>query len=134
MLEVYSNLVSAEPYLAVGVVSLMVIDFASGVTKSVLAEKEFFTHYGIRQTLVKVFEYTAFILSIDILLGMTERAVAANLVQVGSETVVQAAYIVVALTEFRSIQENLSRVSVQDVMDVMKGKINLFKKEPEDDD
>lgn len=134
VLEAYAGLISVRPVLAVGVVSLIAIDFLSGAMKSVVAEGKPLTSYGLRQTLVKIIEYTLFILSLDIILGMTQSTVAADFVEVGSESVIQGAYILVAITEFKSTQENLQRISVDDIRDVIKGRFRLFSDDSEDND
>lgn len=135
VIKIYAELVTAEPYLAVGVVTLWAMDFISGVTRSSVEKGRLdITHYGIRQSLVKLIEYSLFILSLDVLLGMAQHASEIGVVKVGSAHAIDGAYFIVGVTEFRSVQENIRKISLSDLKELVKGQVRLFTNEGSSND
>lgn len=93
------------PGLLMIVLGLWLLDFASGITK-VLRDDDVtgIKSYRLRQTVIKLIEYGIFILALDLFSSTADYA---GVVGVALEQIDDVGCIILAGTEFKSIDENL---------------------------
>lgn len=98
-------LLTIPPGLLIIVLGLWVLDFISGITKVVRNDGVAgIKSYRLRQTVIKLIEYGIFILALDL---FSSTANYAGMIGVALQQIDEVGCIILAGTEFKSIDENL---------------------------
>jgi phage-related holin len=114
ILDTFYDLIEVEQSLVVGLICMMLLDLVSGLYKANI-NKKMITSVGLRQTTIKLIEYTLALLGFVIVANMS-----------GFDWIKTTAFVWLSFIELKSIAENLSdkKGIMNELLDSVKDKFN----------